>query len=186
MDQPPQQAPEKLDPKPYLDYIDKEMNFCGIITTFSLASVLFMFDKLLSKPEDAGNINFKSSYFILALGSLIVSAFFLFRQRSVLAHHYGQISLEVTQPGFTGKSLTTWLREVDDWSFWNLYIYGISLIKCAFVQIFILLIITFYKACLIAQYFPRFSILISGAIIVAGLLITLFGNIKLARDTSTP
>jgi len=148
------------------------MNFCGIITTFSLACVLFMFDKLLSKPGDvAANVNFKSAYFFSALASLIVSAFLLFRQRSNLAHRYGQISLEATVPGLTGKSTATWLNEVDAWEFWNFYNYAIALIKCAFLEIFALLLITFYKDCQVAKFFSQFSVIISSAIVIIGIII---------------
>jgi hypothetical protein len=182
---PIQPPPNPTDPKTYLDYIDKEMNFCGIITTFCLACVLFMFDKLLSKPGDiAANLNFKSAYFFTALASLIVSAFLLFRQRSMLSHRYGQISLEATVPGLTTKTITTWLNEVDAWEFWNFYNYAIALIKCAFVEIFALVFITFYPECPIAKFFFTHSIVISLAVIAIGIIIIFFDNKRIAHGTT--
>jgi hypothetical protein len=170
-----------IDAKAYLEYIDKEMNFCGIITTFSLGCVLFMFDKLLSKNDALPIINFTSFYFISALISLTVAAFLLFRQRSNLAHHYGQISLETVSPTFTGKSLSKWLAEVDDWSFWNLYVYAISLIKCAFVEIFILLFTTFFKSNTVAQSLDNYTVVSSVSVIVVGIIITYFHNKKISE-----
>ena len=169
----PSNEPQKttIDAKVYLDYIDKEMTFCGIITTFSLACVLFMTDKLLSKPEASIGINFKSFYFIAVLIALTVSAFLLFLQRSRLANRYGQISLETAQPDFTGKTIAKWLEEVDAWKFWYPYLYAITLIKCAFIEIFILLLITLFKEYQVFQFLNQYSFVISLAIVLIGIAI---------------
>jgi hypothetical protein len=148
MNEPTEITNSDIDPKPYLDYMDKEMTFCGIITTFSLACVLFMMDKMFSsiKTNDTTiQIDFKSIYFLMSIISLVIAAFLLFKLRANLAYNYGQISLEITSKGFTGKPIESWLKDVDSWEFWNPYFYAIALIICAFIQIAIFLFINFYK-----------------------------------------
>jgi hypothetical protein len=156
-----------IDPKPYLDYMDKEMTLCGIITTFSLACVLFMMDKMFSsiKATDTTiQIDFKSIYFLMSIISLVIAAFLLFKLRAELAYNYGQISLEITSKGFTGKSIENWLKDVDSWEFWNPYFYAIALIICAFIQIAVFLLINFYKISL--DYY--WSLLVFGFSIIGG------------------
>jgi len=145
----------KNDPKPYLDYLDKEMTFCGIITTFSLACVLFMMDKLFStaKPQTSTfTIDFSSTYFVSTLLLFTISAYLLFRQRAELAFYYGQISLEFTSPGYTGKTMRYFFNQVDSWKFWYKYFYGIALIACAFIQLVVLIVGTLYKGYKMADF----------------------------------
>lgn len=127
--------------KTYLDYIDKEMTFCGIITTFSLACVLFSINKMFGKDDGPLHIEYNSLYFIIALILLLVAAYLLFKQRSDLAYYYGQISLEISMPGYTGKSINELFEKVDAWSFWYPYFYAIAIIGCAFAEFVVLIII---------------------------------------------
>lgn len=171
------------DPKSYLDYIDKEITFCGIITTFSLACVLFIMDKLFTNNKSESQtvyIDFTSIYFIIVLLCLVISAYLLFKQRSNLAHHYGQICLEIYKIGFTGKDINSWLNEIDNWNFWRLYFYGVSLLGCAFSQIAVIFCINFYKDDSIIKVFvqDRLIYYFLSFLIVALWLISTFIYVK--------
>lgn len=167
MNNPKNISDEKDRTKAYLSYLDKEMTFCGLITTFSLACALLLVDKMFPKAEVLPALDFKSPYFISALFLFLFSAFLLFRQRANLAYNYGQISLELADSGFTNKSLDQWLRNGDAWQFWYYYLFAIALILCAFSEIIILLFLTFYISnnSPIWLFLTNYSILISLGII---------------------
>jgi hypothetical protein len=178
-------AKSDIDPKTYLEYIDKEMTFCGIITTFSLACVLFMIDKVFSINKTAlmFSVQFRSVYFIIALLTFIISAFLLFKQRANLAHHYGQISLEYTSPGITDHKIKYWLNDVDSWKFWFLYIYAIGLILCGFIETTIMVIISIYRDYYIAKLLDQFpySYITSLFIVLIVMITVFFRNRKLLK-----
>lgn len=131
--------------KQYLEYIDKEMTFTGIITTFSIGCLLFMADKLFSKDVTLPNLkDYTSLYFLIPLLYLAISAGLLLIHRSRLAFHYGMISLELFSPKFSGQTIVYWFDVVDDWKFWNKYLYALAFIVTAFTSLAVFVLIKLF------------------------------------------
>jgi hypothetical protein len=104
----------------YLDYPDKEMTIMGILTTFCLAVVALVLDRVGSAgkhPTMFLNLWQKQATYIV-IGSLAVAAAgtLFYKQRSALAWHYGQISLSIECPGINKISTEDWYREADSWA----------------------------------------------------------------------
>ncbi len=124
--------------KYYLDYIDKEMTFAGIITTFCVGCLLFMVDKLFPKEIAASDLHahvtdFHNIYFIVPMIYLAFSTFLLIWHRSKMAFYYGQIALEIYTENFSIDIMDRLLQRIDRWPFWFKYFLSFSLIICAFL-----------------------------------------------------
>lgn len=121
--------------KAYLDYLDKEMNIMGILSTFCAGVVALVADKAVSAKADEGRVLeiLEDRVSLVFLGSvlIILAAFFFYSQRSLLAWYYGQISLYLAQGGRGGED---WLKEADSWATWLRYRVAFSCLGVGFLE----------------------------------------------------
>jgi hypothetical protein len=113
----------------YLKYLDKEMTIMGILSGFCV-TVLALGIKLWS-GTDSPRVDcvVRAAPISLALGALmlLLAALAFYRQRSLLAWYFGQLSLQAS--GYeTGKSIVDWLRDADGWDTWMNYQRGFWLL----------------------------------------------------------
>ena len=109
--------------KLYLDYLDKEMTIMGVLSTFCIAVPLFVLERLTS-PKDGFLANLWSSgsrYFWFGLVLMLLAGGLYYKQRSLLAWYYGQISLKMALPHHETKQIEEWLKEADSWACWSSY-----------------------------------------------------------------
>lgn len=97
------EPPKKGKDNTYPDYLDKEMTIRGILTTFCIAVVALVLDRVGSAGEHPTmflNLWQKQASYIL-IGSIAVEAAgaLFYKQRSAWARYYGQISLSIECPG---------------------------------------------------------------------------------------
>jgi hypothetical protein len=133
----------------YLDYLDKEMTIMGILSTFSIAVVAVVLDRvgsaepskgsffsvLWNGPEQrVGAVTDAASLTVphmagasqapsILIGSLWVAlaALLFYVQRSTLAWFYGQISLSIERRLVDRQDTDDWYRDADSWSTWIFY-----------------------------------------------------------------
>jgi hypothetical protein len=123
----------------YLDYLDKEMTIMGLLSTFCVAVVALVIDRVgsadLSKNTLFAHLWGDQGKYVL-LGSLCMAiasvAFYL--QRSALAWFYGQISLSIESPAINGTDTEAWYKDADSWSTWVPYqsAFAALTVGCAF------------------------------------------------------
>jgi hypothetical protein len=92
----------------YLQYLDKEMTIMGILSTFCVAVVALVLDRVGSaEPSKQTFFYFlwKNQSFYIVLGSscIALAAALFYQQRSALAWFYGQISLSIKVQQSTGS-----------------------------------------------------------------------------------
>src|SRR6478609_344159 len=83
----------------YLDYLDKEMSIMGILSTFCVIVVAGTSKEILEADKGLLCQMAASGFGYFMSGSVVimVAAFLFYYQRSILAYHYGQISLFVAK-----------------------------------------------------------------------------------------
>lgn len=83
------------EPKPYLDYLDKEMTIMGLLSAFSVALASFATERIVNAEKgflhDIWLVG--RDHVIAGAATAILAAFFFYLQRSHLAWYYGQIAL---------------------------------------------------------------------------------------------
>jgi hypothetical protein len=120
----------------YLTYLDKEMTIMGILSGFCMAALALAINQLAGKDSSrmvsltaAGPVSLTFALIMLLLASLS-----FYRQRSLLAWFYGQLSLQ--DSGYpTHKSLHDWLRDADAWDTWMNYQRGFWLLVGTFCEL---------------------------------------------------
>lgn len=119
--------------KIYLDYLDKEMSIMGILSTFCVAVLALVLDRVVS--ADKGHLVdvWAKGYPFIVVGSalMLFASLFFYRQRSLLAWYYGQISLCIAK---SSKDTEDWLRESDSWATWIYYRVAFGFLIVAFVE----------------------------------------------------
>jgi hypothetical protein len=110
----------------YLQYLDKEMTIMGILSTFCVAVVALVLDRVGSAEPMKGAFFYllwKNQSFYVVSGSACVAlaAAFFYQQRSALAWFYGQISLSIDCPEINGTDTAEWLEDADSWATWIPY-----------------------------------------------------------------
>ena len=112
----------------YLDYLDKEMSIMGVLSTFCLAVPSLFFERAISADQSSIAHDFltklwSNGFCCLMVSSsfMLIGAAFFYKQRSKLAWYYGQISLEMALPNYTGQQLEQWLKNADSWEAWVRY-----------------------------------------------------------------
>jgi hypothetical protein len=76
------------EPKPYLEYLDKEMTIMGILSGFCVAVLALVVDKIAGAKDQTPLASLwtdQSETWLIGAGALLVSALFFYRQRSHLA-----------------------------------------------------------------------------------------------------
>lgn len=118
--------------KLYLDYLDKEMTIMGILSTFSVAAVAAILNKLLSiedKQTMLQAIWAHGSYYIsFASVLMLLSALCFYCQRSHLAWHYGQICLCLTREP---SGVNDQLDAAHSWETWIHYRWAFGFLTLA-------------------------------------------------------
>jgi hypothetical protein len=124
------QAPSKgltaLTANAYLAYLDKEMTIMGILSTFCVAVIALMVDRVGSAESSKYTLfrTVREYYHPLAtVGSiwLLLSAGLFYMQRSHLAWICGQLSLSIETADITKGTAEDWLLEADAWRTWIRY-----------------------------------------------------------------
>jgi hypothetical protein len=90
------------------------------------------------------------SFFWIATVMMIFSAGFFYWQRARLAHDYGQISLSLSIPNYTGKTTEEWMKKADSWPTWIPHDCGIFFLIFAFIEDALGIIsheFSFHKSC---------------------------------------
>jgi hypothetical protein len=113
--------------KLYLDYLDKEMNIMGLLSAFCVAALSLTLNQMFSAKEgEQLYCLWKDAHWYILGGSmfLLFAALSFYRQRSLLAWYYGQITLVIAIPQSFTYSLSNWLRDADSWGTWVFYRWG--------------------------------------------------------------
>lgn len=124
-----------MDPKPYLDYLDKEMTIMGILSAFSVAAPAGILVTVMGKDGHVAATLWNEAQLFLIFGSFfcILAASLFYKERSNLAFLYGQISLVQTRGGDT-KELDTWFKRADRWDTWCPYFCAFTFLLTGFVE----------------------------------------------------
>jgi hypothetical protein len=126
---------ENIDIKFYLDYIDKEMSIMGILTTFCAIVSGIVLDRVLSAEANKGVFCelLTHALFYVIVGSILMllAALSFYRQRSLLAWFYGQITLCLAR---TPEDVSDLLDDVDSWATWTWYQTAFGILIIAFIQ----------------------------------------------------
>jgi hypothetical protein len=121
--------------KVYLDYLDKEMTIMGILSTFCILTMGFVAEKLFF-PEKESLYKFWQSVNILCvfgLSGFLFAAFSFYRQRSLLAWFYGQLSLYKAKGD--DQEVDNLLNNSDSWYNWRWYQAGFGFLALAFLEL---------------------------------------------------
>jgi len=110
----------------YLDYLDKEMTIMGILSTFCIAAVALVLDRIGSADLEKKTLFallWRDQRLFVLLGSSCVAlaAALFYQQRSALAWFYGQISLSIESPSINGIETDDWYKDADSWATWTPY-----------------------------------------------------------------
>jgi hypothetical protein len=112
--------------KNYTDYLDKEMTIMGILSTFSVIAFGGCLTALSSVTKDHSEWfqyfwHDEGPFVVLGMIGILFSAFFFYRQRSILAYYVGQIHLGLFDSNLVNGSTKNLLRQADRWSAWTFY-----------------------------------------------------------------
>lgn len=111
------------EPKPYLEYLDKETTIMGLLSAFSVALASFSIEKIVSAKDgffhDLWRIG--QDHVLSGAAAAIVAGFFFYLQRSHLAWYYGQIALAQVRGDKSPESVYDWLTWADGWDTWVRY-----------------------------------------------------------------
>jgi hypothetical protein len=128
-----------MEAKPYLDYLDKEMTIMGILSAFSIAAPAAVLGTLLSKDSGVSAQIWAGQQAFIAAGSALcaVAAFLFYKQRSLLAWYYGQLSLTEALGGqviAVYEEVKEYLLMADSWQTWLSYCLGFTLLGAGFIE----------------------------------------------------
>lgn len=132
-----------LDTKKYLEYLDKEMSIMGILSAFSMIAPGGILSALLASDKGPANALWATSSPFIAAGATfcVIAALCFYRERSILAWHYGQICLaELIEEDATAKTREL-LRGADSWASWWSYSWGFTFLDFGFIDFLLAIII---------------------------------------------
>jgi hypothetical protein len=125
------------DPKPYLDYLDKEMAIMGLLSTFCVLVIGLTVNSSLSAERGELKNVWPYGHWYLLGGSFwtLIAALLFYRQRSLLAYYYGQIALCHVQ-GSAGEfeNVESAMLDADAWITWFFYQCGFACLIAGFVN----------------------------------------------------
>lgn len=134
-----------MDPKPYLDYLDKEMTIMGILSAFAVAAPAGILVTSIGKDSQIAGQFWNSAEIFIVFGSIycVVAALLFYKQRSTLAWYYGQIALvQSTIPSESlDEGLKEWFREADSWATWWSYCCAFTALTGGFASYFFAVLI---------------------------------------------
>jgi hypothetical protein len=123
-----------IEPKPYLEYLDKEMTIMGVLSAFSVALASFATERVVT--ADKGFLQYlwySGRYHVIAgAATAVLAAFFFYLQRSHLAWYYGQIALAQSRGAASPEPVEDWLAWADGWDTWVRYQTGSTALALSF------------------------------------------------------
>ena len=175
----PKQDPAEF----YLDFLDKEMTIMGILSTFCVAVVALVLDKVLGVKEGEHTFlsdvwKFGQYYIATASALMLISGLVFYRQRSLIARYYGGICLRLSKPDKPEK-LSSLIEEAHSGKTWFHYYTAFVIMGLAGIN---------YAAALCASgsnpssYWIRNHYLSASVLaLTVGIIIIIFGNAVLVR-----
>jgi hypothetical protein len=136
--------------KTYLEYLDKEMSIMGVLCAFSVGVLALALDRILGNEKETTLTSLwrhDPAHVLTGSALVLASALMFYRQRSLLAWYYGQISLSLIRPNRTGGDVAYWLKEADSWATWITYRIGWDCLTLA--------MLTFVAALIDAAIYPK-------------------------------
>jgi hypothetical protein len=120
-----------MDPKPYLEYLDKEMTIMGLLSAFAIAVTSFATERILSAENGFLSQIARSgrTQILAGAASALLAALFFYLQRSHLAWYYGQIALAQSRGTASPAPVQDWLTWSDGWDTWKYYQAGFSVLS---------------------------------------------------------
>jgi hypothetical protein len=104
-------------PKPYLDYLEKEMTIMGVLSAFCLGVLSFSLGTANRVTAAYGN---GPEFVIVGSVLLFAAAWLFYLERSHLAWLYGGIAMAASEPSI-GGTVKGWLKEANSWAAWIPY-----------------------------------------------------------------
>lgn len=125
-----------IDSKPYLEYLDKEMNIMGILSVFCVGVLAIVIDKIAGAKDTALASLWaaQSGHWVTGSAALLIAAWFFYLQRSRLAWYYGQIALTQIGANASTDHVRDWLRNADSWDTWIRYQFALESLVFGFWQ----------------------------------------------------
>ena len=108
----------------YLEYLDKEMTIMGILSTFCIAVVALVLDRIAGAEKKSLFLDIlheERTYVLLGSVSFAAGAAFFYKQRSALAWFYGQIALSMEEKSINKIATAQWYKDADSWATWIPY-----------------------------------------------------------------
>jgi hypothetical protein len=137
---------ERENVKLYLNYLDKEMTIMGILSSFCMVTLGVIAGKILFPDTPLPIYRFWDNDFLCCLFGfigLLTGSLAFYRQRSLLALYYGQISLNLAKSDDEG--VKAYLDYADGWDTWIWYRVGFGALTLAFGELGIMLLISRIK-----------------------------------------
>ena len=160
------------DPKPYLEYLDKEMAIMGLLSTFCVLVIGLTVNSSLGADRGELKNVWPYGHWYLLGGSfwMLVAALLFYRQRSLLAYYYGQIALCHVQ-GSSGEyeDADSALRDADAWITWFFYQSGFACMIAGFVNYGIALLSIIVPG--LREPKAIFGLALAGGIVVLGFVL---------------
>jgi len=125
------------DPKPFLEYLDKEMTIMGILSAFCVAVLALVVDKIAGAKDSSFLASLwgrQANVWVIGSGALLLAALYFYRQRSYLAWYYGQITLAQVMDAKGDNSIESLLKAADSWETWLYYREGFVGLSFGFFQ----------------------------------------------------
>ena len=115
----------------YLEYLDKEMTIMGILSTFCVAVVALVLDRVGAAEPSKGTLfsalwHDESLYVLVGSAGFAGAGALFYLQRSALAWFYGQISLSLETPSVNNTTVDSLYKDADSWGTWICYQLGFT------------------------------------------------------------
>jgi hypothetical protein len=125
-----------IEPKPYLEYLDKEMTIMGLLSAFSVALATFATERIVSAEKGFLRALWVAGqdHVIVGAATAVLAAFFFYLQRSHLAWYYGQIALAQSRGSSAPEPIEDWLTWADGWDTWVRYQTGFIMLTLSFAS----------------------------------------------------
>lgn len=126
------------DPKNYREYLDKEMTIMGILSAVAIAAPAGILSALIGEKSWFKEQLWGAGPFFVWGASILctISAAVFYKQRSLLAWFYGQISLleSLGENSSTPQRLKAYMKGADAWSSWISYSLGFTSLFAGFLE----------------------------------------------------
>jgi hypothetical protein len=127
----------------YLEYLDKEMTIMGVLSAFAVAVPALVLDRLMgAEIQTPAAELWKTQRPAVLFGSiaLFLAGLFFYRQRSLIAFYYGQISLSLTPGCYQESETVKLIHEAELWTTWSHYATAFACITIGFASYMVALL----------------------------------------------